>query len=87
MWLDLKITISEFFALSEVLFGFNQLTRCFKTTLTSLLSFLVELLKRKTLVSSAKWWTLQNFIAWLRSFIYNQNGEGREQILEGHHNL
>ena len=24
-------------------------------------------------MSSAKWWTLQNFIAWFRSFIYNKN--------------
>ena len=28
------------------------------------------------LVSSAKWWTLQDFFAWLRSFIYNRNRRG-----------
>ena len=44
--------------------------------LNSLLSFLIELLKHKRLVSSAMWWTLQNFIAWLRSFIYNKNRRG-----------
>ena len=75
-WLDLKITISVFFMLSEIIFAFNQLTRCFKSVLTSLFSFLIELLRYKILVSSAKWWTLQNFIAWLRSFIYNKNRRG-----------
>ena len=28
------------------------------------------------LVSSAKWWNLQNFIDWFRSFIYNKNSRG-----------
>ena len=74
--LDLKITISVFFTLSEILFAFNQLTRCFKSALTCLFSFLIELLRHNRLVSSAKWWTLQNFIAWLRSFIYNKNRRG-----------
>ena len=74
--LDLKITISVFFTLSEILFAFNQLTRCFKSALTCLFSFLIELLRHNRLVSSAKWWTLQNFIAWLRSFIYNKNSRG-----------
>ena len=74
--LDLKITISVFFTLSEILFAFNQLTRCFKSALTSLFSFLIELLRHKRLVSSAKWWTLRNFIAWLRSFIYSKNRRG-----------
>ena len=84
--LDLKITISVFLTLSEILFAFNQLTRCFKSALTSLFSFLIELLRHNRLVSSAKWWTLQNFIAWLRSFIYNINRRART-ISEGHHNL
>ena len=75
--LDLKITISVFvFKLSKILFAFNQLTRCFKSALTSLFSFLIGLLKYKRLVLSAKWWTLQNFIAWLRSFVYNENRRG-----------
>ena len=57
--LDLRITISVFFFFSvffsEILFAFNQLTRCFKPALTSLFSFLIELLRHNTLVSSAKW--------------------------------
>ena len=61
--LDLKIIISVFFMLSEILFAFKQLTRCFKSALVSLFSFLIELLRYKRLVSSAKWWTLQNLIA------------------------
>ena len=56
-FLNLKITILVFFYI-------NQLTRCFKSTLTSLLSFLIKLWK---------WWTLQSFIAWLTSFIYNKS--------------
>ena len=74
--LDLKITISFFFTLNEVLFAFNPLTRCFKSVLTSLFNFLIQLLTYKTLVSSAKWWTLQKFIAWLRSLIYDKNRRG-----------
>ena len=74
--LDLKITISVFFTLNEILFAFNQLTGCFKSALTCLFSFLIELLRHDRLVSSAKWWTLQDFIAWLRSFLYNKNKRG-----------
>ena len=74
--LDLKITITVFVTLTEILFAFNQFARCFKSVLTSLFSFLIELLKHKRLVSSAKWCTLQYFIAWLRSFIYSKNRRG-----------
>ena len=35
--------------------------------------FLMELVRNKKLVSSAKWWTLQNFIALCKSFIYSKN--------------
>ena len=35
--------------LSEMLFEFNQLTRCFKSALTSLFTFLIELLRHKDL--------------------------------------
>ena len=70
--LDFKDYHFSFFTLSEVLFAFNQLTRCFKSPLTSLCSFLIELLRHNRLVSSAKWWTSQNFIAWFRSYIYNK---------------
>ena len=44
--------------------------------MTSWFSFLIEFLIDKRLVSSAKWWTLQNFIAWFRSFIHNKNSRG-----------
>ena len=74
--LDLKITISVFFTLSEILFAFNQFTRYFKSALTSLFSFLMELLRHKRLVLSTKWWTLHNFIAWLKSFICSKNRRG-----------
>ena len=75
--LPIKVCINiSLFTLSEILFAFNQLTRCFKSALTSLLSFLIELLWHNRLVSSAKWWTLQNSIAWFRSFICNKNRMG-----------
>ena len=44
--------------------------------MTSLFSFLTELLRDKTLVSSAKWWTLQNVITWLTSFTYSKTRRG-----------
>ena len=74
--LDLKIVISVSFTLSEILFTFNQLSRYFKPTLTSLFSFLIKLPRHKRLVSSAMWWTLQIFFAWLRSFAYKKNRMG-----------
>ena len=74
--LDLKLPFQFCFTLSEILFAFNQLTRCFKSALTSLFSFLIELPRHNRLVSSAKWWTLQNFIDWFRSFIYNKKSKG-----------
>ena len=52
--LDLKIVISVFFTLSEVLFEFSYLTRCSKSASTSLFRFLIELLRHTKLVSSAK---------------------------------
>ena len=73
IWLDIKIVILIFFMLSEILYAFNHLTGRFKSPLDSLFSFLIELLRHKRLASSAKWWSLQNFFAWLRSFIYNKN--------------
>ena len=69
------------------LLTFNQLTRCFKSVMTSLFSFLNELLRHNRFVSSAKWWTLQKFIGRLRSFIYNKNRKGPRADPEGHHNL
>ena len=43
--LNLKITTSSFLTLSEILFAFSQLTSCFKSALTSLFSFLIQLLR------------------------------------------
>ena len=48
--LDLKITISAFLTLSEVLFAFKQLTRPFKPALIILSSLLIELLRQNRLV-------------------------------------
>ena len=73
----------QFFLLSQILFAFNHFARCFKSALTSSFSFLIELLRHKRLKSSAKWWTLQNFIAWLRSFIYSKNRRGPRTDLWG----
>ena len=67
--LDLNMTISVFLTFSEILFAFSQLTRFFRSIFTNLLSFLIDLPKYNKLVSFAKWWTLQNFMAWLRSLI------------------
>ena len=53
--LYLKIIISVFFTLSDILFAFNQLSRCFKSALTNLFSFLIESLRHNRLVSSTKW--------------------------------
>ena len=76
--LDLKITILAFFAICEIFIAFSQLTRCFRSALTSLLSFFIALmrLRHNRLVSSVKWGTLQNVIARLRSFIDNKNIRG-----------
>ena len=37
----------------------------------------MESVRFKRLVSSAKWWTLQNFIALCESFIYSRNRRKR----------
>ena len=42
----------SFFILGEILFAFNQLARCFKSALTSLFRFLIELLRQKISVIS-----------------------------------
>ena len=47
--------------------------RCFKSALTSLFNFLIELFGYNRLVSPEKLCTMQSFIAWLRLFIYNKN--------------
>ena len=60
----------------EILFALSQLDKFFKSVLISLLSFLMELVRNKRLVSSAKWWTLQNLTALCKSFIYIKNKRG-----------
>ena len=57
----------------EILFALSQLDKFFKSILISSLSFLIELVRNKKLVSSAKWWTMQNFIAVCKSFVYSKN--------------
>ena len=52
--LNLKITTLVFFYIELNFIAFNQLTRCFKSALTSLFSFLIELLRHKRLLSLAK---------------------------------
>ena len=47
--------------MSEILFAFNQLIRCFKSALTSFFSFLIGLFRHNR----------------LRSCIYNENGSDR----------
>ena len=62
----------------EILFALGQLGKFFKSVLISLLSFLMGLVRNKRLVLSAKWWTLQNFIALCKSFIlYSKNRRGQ----------
>ena len=57
----------------EILFALSQLDKFFISILISSLSFLMELVRNKRLVSSANWCTLQNFIALCKSFIYSKN--------------
>ena len=40
-----RLPFQSFFTLNEILFKFNQLIRCFKSALTSLFSFFIELLR------------------------------------------
>ena len=65
-----------FFTLSEFLWAFKQLTRCFNSALTSLFNFFIDLLIHNRSLSWAKWWTLKKFVAWLRSFIFNKKRRG-----------
>ena len=51
------------------LLAFTQTDSCFVSRMTSLLSFMIDLLKCRSLVSPAKGCILQYFIVWLRSLI------------------
>ena len=66
----------SFLTFKEILFALSQLDKFFKSILISSLSFLIELVRNKKLVSSAKWWTMQNFIAVCKSFVYSKNRRG-----------
>ena len=58
------------------MFVLSQLENFFKAILISLLSFLMGLVRNRTLVSSAKWYTLQKFIAPCKLFRYSKNRRG-----------
>ena len=75
-FLCLKITSSVFLTLSEILLAFSQSVRFFMSRLIYLLSLFTDLLKWSKFVSSAKWWTFQNFIGRFRSLIYIKNKSG-----------
>ena len=72
----LKISISVFLTLSEILFVFRILTRCFKSALTSLFSFLKELIISWCHQQSGEGNLDKAKIEWVL-----------EQSLEGHHSL
>ena len=75
------------FIFGEILFAFNQLARCFKSAFTSLLSFLIELLRHKRLVHQQSGKLCKVLLLDL-GHLYIVRIEGvPEQILEGHHNL
>ena len=65
--LDLKI-FSVFLTFKEISSALSQLDNFFKSV--------SELVKNKRLVSLAKWWTLQNFIAQCKSFKYSKSRRG-----------
>ena len=77
-YLDLKITSLVFLTLREILsalINFSALTNfiiIFQVNIDNFIEFFNDLPKYNKLVLSAKWWcTWQNFIAWLRSLLYN----------------
>ena len=86
--LDLKITISVFFTLSEILFAFNHFAWCFKSALTHLFSFSLELLRQEISVIS-KVVNFAEFYCFIKvKQLYIVKIEWvLEQILEGRHNL
>ena len=68
--IDLKRTTTALLTLRQILWALSQYERYFKSWPTYLFIFLKEL-KFKRFVSSAKWWTLQYYIAKWRSFYGN----------------
>ena len=72
--LPVKKNIFQFnlclYKLRGILLAFSQVERFFISRLTSLSNFLIESLKWRRLVLSAKWYTSQNLIAQFRSLKY-----------------
>ena len=72
--LPVKKNIFQFnlclYKLRGILLAFSQVERFFISRLTSLSNFLIESLKWRRLVLSAKWYTSQNLIAKFRSLKY-----------------
>ena len=57
----------------------------FQISINKFIEFFNELVRNERLVSSARWWTLQNFIALCKSFIYSKTEENQGQIPVEHH--
>ena len=69
----------------ENLFALSELDKFFKSVLISLLSFLMELVRNKRLVSSAKWWTCKTLLLYV-NHLYIVKTEGDQgQIPVEHH--
>ena len=66
----LKRTGSVFLTLREVFLAFRWSIKLYISILMYLLNLLTDLLKWTKLVSYTKWWTLENLISWLESFIF-----------------
>ena len=79
----LKITNSVFCKFREILFAIKQSVKFFISRFPYLLSLVIDSLKWRRFVSSAKWWTLQNFIAWFKSLICIKNKKGPRTELWG----
>ena len=62
--LGLNSKISVLLVFKDILFALSHVVRSFKSWLICLLIFFKELSASSKLVSSAKWCTLQNFVAW-----------------------
>ena len=72
----LKITNSAFCTFGEFVLAFNQSVMFVISRFTYLFNLVVDLLKWIRFVSSVKWWTLENFIAWFKSLIYVKDKTG-----------
>ena len=68
----LKIISSAF----EILLALSQIVRFFRSIFKSLFNLFSNLLMIRRFVSSAKWWTLQGFIATFRLLIYSWKRKG-----------